>query len=67
MLFEMRHRFLTVKPVQFSEHDAPDWLTSVNTNPGSTMDHRWFWNNHVMTLQVGQSVDTDFQTVTRVE
>lgn len=31
------------------------------------MDHRWFWNEHVMTLQVGQSVDTDFQTVTRVE
>lgn len=65
--FEMVHKFFGGEPERFSEVDAPDWLTSVNTRPGSTMDHRWFWDRHVLTLQVGQSVETDFQIVTRVE
>lgn len=70
MLFEMSHLYFDKelsKPVRFSEHDAPDWLTSVKTAPGSTMDNRWFWNKHVMTLQVGSTVETDFRSITRVE
>lgn len=51
----------------FSEATAPDWLTSRNTVRGSTMDNRWFWVDHVLTLQVGESVDTDFQKITRIE
>lgn len=49
----------------FSEANAPDWLTNRNTVRGSTMDHRWFWEDHVLTLRVGESVNTDFQTITR--
>lgn len=67
MRFEMRHNFFKGELELFSELDAPDWLTSVKTIPGSTMDGRWFWKNHVLTLKVGQSVATDFRTVTRVE
>lgn len=67
MRFEMRHKFFKDDLVQFSELDAPDWLTSINTIPGSTMDDRWFWTDYVLTLQIGKSVKTDFQTITRVE
>jgi hypothetical protein len=52
--------------VEFTEADAPDWLTSKNTVQGSTMDARWFWTSHVLTLKVGESVKTDFQLITRI-
>lgn len=31
------------------------------------MDNRWFWNDHVLTLSIGESVDTDFRKITRTE
>jgi hypothetical protein len=49
----------------FSENTAPKWLTCENTVPGSTMDDRWFWEKHVLTLEVGESIDTDFRRITR--
>lgn len=68
MKFTMRHRFFeSAPPETFTEDTAPDWLTSCNTIPGSTMDSRWFWEDHVLTLKVGETVDTDFQTITRIE
>ena len=66
MRFEMQHVVFKNK-VQFSESDAPDWLTSIKTIPGSTMDDRWFWNNHVLTLKVGEYVETEFNIITRIE
>jgi len=66
MQFEMRHKILPeCEPEIFSDLDAPDWLTSNNTNAGSTMDCRWFWREHVLTLEVGASVETDFRVITR--
>ena len=50
----------------FSSEDAPDWLTSKNTIKGSTYDNRWFWQDQVLTLGIGESVKTDFHTVTRI-
>lgn len=65
MIFEMKNRFFKdVK--QFTEDDAPDWLTSANQVPGSTMDSSWFWKERVLKLEVGQSLDTDSQTITRI-
>lgn len=64
--FSMKHRFLSKQPEEFDESDAPDWLTSCNTIPGSTMDGRWFWNDHVLTLSVGGTIDTDFRIITRI-
>lgn len=51
---------------EFLESEAPEWLTSENTVPGSTMDARWFWQEHVLTLEVGESVDTDFSRIIRI-
>ena len=51
---------------EFTEETAPKWLRE-GGYPGSTMDNRWFWNNHVLTLEIGQSVRTDFNTITRIE
>jgi hypothetical protein len=68
MKFEMIHRFFKTVPTEtFSELDAPDWLTSKNTVKGSTMDNRWFWNDHVLALSVGASINTDNRVITRVE
>lgn len=68
MKFEMKHRFFKDPVVvHFTEDTAPDWLTSRNTVPGSTMDNRWFWTDHVLTLGIGELVNTDFQTIMRIE
>lgn len=53
------------KPILFDEETAPKWLKE-GGYPGSTMDNRWFWNGYVLTLEVGASIKTDFQTITRV-
>lgn len=66
MRFVMQHRFLGGKPEVFTESTAPDWLTSKNTIRGSTMDNRWFWEKHVLTLGMGKRIQTDFRTITRV-
>ena len=50
----------------FTEENAPKWLTSSDTVKGSTMDDRWFWNDHVLTLTVGSSVMTEFHKITRI-
>ena len=43
------------KPEFFGEDDAPKWLCEGGL-VGTTMDMRWFWNEHVLTLKVGQNV-----------
>ena len=68
MKFKMQHRFFKNLPEEtFTEVNAPDWLTGVKTVHGSTMDCRWFWKEHVLTLKVGELIKTDFQTITRIE
>lgn len=67
MQFQMKHKYFPGDPKAFSEHDAPEWLTSENTIEGSTMDNRWFWRDHVLTLEAGKSIDTDFNTITRID
>jgi hypothetical protein len=67
MKFEMKHLDFLNDVEIFTELDAPIWLTSETTTPGSTMDDRWFWQKHVLTLKVGESVDTDFRKITRLE
>ena len=66
MHFEARSLFFEGEVTEFTDVNAPDWLTSANTIKGSTMDMRWFWRDHVLALPVGGSVDTDFQKITRV-
>jgi len=65
--FRMSHLSFN-RITEFTEHedDAPTWLTSRNTVKGSTMDSRWFWEEHVLTLEVGQHVLTDFNRIERI-
>ena len=65
--FSMVHLYAKEsKPKLFDESNAPDWLTSKNTTKGSTMDDRWFWNDHVLQLGINESIKTDFQIITRL-
>lgn len=66
MKFEMKHLDFHEDVQIFTELDAPTWLTGETTTPGSTMDDRWFWQEHVLTLKVGESIDTDFRKITRL-
>ena len=59
--------FKKAEPQIYTETSAPGWLTGENSVPGSTMDNRWFWKEHVLTLSLFESVDTDFTTITRIE
>jgi hypothetical protein len=65
--FRLTHRFLSGISKEYTEDTCPDWLTSKNSRKGSTMDMRWFWERHVLTLEIGQTVETDFQTILRIE
>lgn len=63
--FKVTHKiFGTVR--EFSEDDAPDWITSKNTVRGSTMDGRWFWEGYVLKMEVGGTLETDFQAIERI-
>jgi hypothetical protein len=50
----------------FTDKDPPKWLSSEDTVKGSTMDNRWFWKDHVLTLAIGDFVRTDFSKITRI-
>lgn len=50
----------------FTEETAPRWLKE-GGRAGSTMDNRWFWNDHILTLKVGQHTHTDFRKITRIK
>lgn len=56
-LFEMKHSVFD-KAVQFTDTDPPSWLVC--------RENRWFWEEHVLTLEVGQSIPTDFQLIKRL-
>lgn len=67
MKFRMIHLiFYGGNPEIFTENTAPKWLREGGLK-GSTMDNRWFWDEHVMTLRVGEHVDTDFRRIERIE
>lgn len=51
---------------EFTELTAPKWLCK-GGRKGSTMDNRWFWNEHILTLKVGEHKDTDFQRIERIK
>lgn len=64
--FTMKHTLSDAPPQEFDETNAPDWLTSKNTRPGSTADMRWFWEQ-ILTMKVGESKTTDFRKITRIQ
>ena len=68
MIFESTHLvFKRATPVRFSENNPPDWLTGRAYPPDSTMANSRFFEDYDCTLKVGESVNTDFQKITRIE
>lgn len=60
MEFEMRHLFFKESSVTvFDETNPPAWLTH--------RENLWWFNDHVLKLEVGQSIDSDFQQITRTK
>ena len=53
-----------MKPIKVSEASGAvlDWMVA---EAKGLAQHRWFWTDHVLTLDVGQTVDTDFRTIRR--
>ena len=57
--FEMTPLFFSKSsPEIFTEDDPPSWLASKDT--------KWFYDKHILTLEVDQHIDTDFQRITRI-
>jgi len=46
-------------PLYFTENQPPSWLGS--------KEHLWWFKGHVLELEVGCSIDSDFSKITRLE
>ena len=46
-------------PETFTEHEPPWWLIS--------KEFKWFFDSKVLTLKVGDFIDTDFRRITRIQ
>ena len=64
-VFKLTGPLATYLP-KFTCETAPYWITSCNTVEGSTMDKRWFWVDHVLTLKVGEIADNGLHKITRI-
>jgi hypothetical protein len=58
MEFEIIHLSYEKPPVKFTEETAPGWMKSEA--------YFWWWEKHILTLSIGQSVETDFRRITRI-
>lgn len=58
MKFKMTHHIFEKSVEYFTEESPPEWLVS--------KEYKWFYDKHVMKLEVGDSVDTDFRNIERI-
>jgi hypothetical protein len=57
--FKQQHTFFPEAKYQDFEHDKPPpWMIS--------KDYKWWYDAHVLTLKVGETVESDFRRITRV-
>lgn len=61
--FKMQSRFFShlpgAEPEKFDETNPPWWLIS--------KEYKWWWDKHVLTLNVGEVAKTDSQAIERTE
>lgn len=55
--FELKHSVFPNTVSVFTEADPPSWLIS--------KENLWFYEQHVLSLGIGESADTDFNKITR--
>jgi len=58
-LFKMKHLFFTDRCSTFTEINPPTWIIH--------RDNHWWWQEHVLTLDIGKSIDSSFNRITRVK
>ena len=56
--FQFKHRMSRSTDI-YAEDKLPSWLNH--------KDYAWFRDQHVLTLEVSASVETDFNTITRIK
>jgi hypothetical protein len=56
-VFSFQHLFFNSEET-YTETEMPSWMTHRET--------QWFLDKHVLTLKVGEFVNTDFRRITRV-
>jgi hypothetical protein len=59
MTFSMTHNFFEMPPEIFEESDAPDWLVH--------KENKWWYDDYVKKLEVGENIKSDFRTITRTK
>jgi len=59
MKFKMTHLFSSGNETFFTEDSPPKWLIS--------KEYKWFYQGHVLTLDINESIKTDFREIKRVE
>lgn len=61
-MFKMTSRFFShlpgAEPKVFDETDPPWWLVS--------KEFKWWWDKHALALDVGETIETDFQCIERI-
>ena len=56
--FKAEHLFFPDCINNFTEENPPNWVI---------IDDGWWWKGHVLTLNVGKSIESDFQKITRTK
>lgn len=67
MKFEMKHKLSPGNIEKFNEFTAPNWLTGRGIRLGAITNIGNFWHGHVLTLTVGESVETSTRIITRIQ
>lgn len=57
--FKMTHLFFPNCIKEFDESNPPDWLIHKG--------FKWWWDDYILTLEVGQTRESDFQKIERIE
>ncbi len=58
MRFKIEHLVFKNVLQTFNEINAPEWMTH--------RDNHWWWEGYVLTLAIGDSIESDFHSVTRL-
>lgn len=58
MNFIIEHKIFRDHFEKFSSDSPPWWLIS--------KEYKWWWGNYVLTLEIGEYVETAFRKITRI-
>lgn len=59
MKFKITHHISEKSVEYFTEESPPEWLVS--------KEYKWFYDEHVMKLEINESIYTVFRNIKRIE